>query len=125
MIARLKELEEELESLKTSISRDKLNNKPIEKDFIAFILHKLKTNELSSNEQKKRLINTFVSKAFIYKSGKLVLMFNYKKDGEIASYSEALEHISTKSPVLQISFGGPIGNLFKQLFNNSRICQGI
>lgn len=81
MIARMKELEEELESL-----------------------------EISSNEQKKRLINTFVSKAFIYKNGKLVLLFNYKKDGEIASYSEILEHISTKSPVLQIPFGGGEGN---------------
>lgn len=56
MIARMKELEEELESLETSISREKLNNKPIEKDFITFILHKFKTNEMSSNEQKRGLL---------------------------------------------------------------------
>ena len=121
MIARMKELEKELESLETSIAKEKLKNKPIEKDFITFILHKFKTNELSSNEQKKRLINTFVSKAFIYKNGKLVLMFNYKKDGEIASYSEILEHISTKSPVLQISSGGEKNTQFEHSINISLI----
>ena len=121
MIARMKELEKELESLDTSIAKEKLKNKPIEKDFITFILHKFKTNELSSNEQKKRLINTFVSKAFIYKNGKLVLMFNYKKDGEIASYSEILEHISTKSPVLQISSGGVKNTQFEHSINISLI----
>lgn len=86
-----------------------MDHEILDKDFIKFILEKFKTTQKDTIENKKRLIETFVSKAFLFDDGKLVLTFNYRKNGHLATHEEVSKNLQN-SRVRQISFGGDEGN---------------
>jgi len=109
MIERMKNLEEQKKQLETQIKLEKVNNEVLDKDFIKFILEKFKTTQKDTIENKKRLIETFISKAFLFDDGKLVITFNYRKNGHLATHEELLDVLKS-SKVRQISFGGDEGN---------------
>ena len=91
MISRMTQLENDKKELENKIKLESINHDIIEKDFILFLLKELKTTELDTLEHKKRLIETFVSKAFLFDDGKLVLTFNYRKNGQLATHQEVLD----------------------------------
>lgn len=107
MIGRMNELERRKKELVAKISLEKQEHEVIEKDFILFLLKKFKTTEQSSIENKRRLIETFVSKAFIFDDGRLVLTFNYKKNGHLATFEEI---INGPNAVRKIPIGGGAGH---------------
>lgn len=88
MIERMNTLEKEKKQLEKQIKLEKMDHEILDKDFIKFILEKFKTTQKDTIENKKRLIETFVSKAFLFDDGKLVLTFNYRKNGHLATHEE-------------------------------------
>lgn len=109
MIERMNSLEKQKKQLETQIKLEKMDHEILDKDFIKFVLDKFKTTQKDTIENKKRLIETFVSKAFLFDDGKLVLTFNYRKNGHLATHEEVLENLQG-TKVRQISFGGDGGN---------------
>lgn len=109
MIERMNSLEKQKKQLETQIKLEKMDHEILDKDFIKFVLEKFKTTQKDTIENKKRLIETFVSKAFLFDDGKLVLTFNYRKNGHLATHEEVLENLQG-TKVRQISFGGDEGN---------------
>lgn len=109
MIERMNKLEKDKKELENKILLEEMDNEIVDRDFIMFILKKFKTSKFDTLENKKRLIETFVSKAFLFNDGKLVLTFNYKKNGHLATHEEVIKILESPS-VRQISFGGDEGN---------------
>lgn len=109
MIKRMNELESDKKELENKIALEEMENEVVDRDFILFILKKFKTNKFDTLENKKRLIETFVSKAFLFNNGKLVLTFNYKKNGHLATHEEVIKILESPS-VRQISSGGGEGD---------------
>lgn len=106
MIARMNALESEKKELEAKIKREAMEHEIVDKDFILFILKKFKTKELDTLENKKRLIETFVSKAFLFDDGKLVLTFNYKKNNQLATHQEVLDVLDSGVRLIPIGGGG-------------------
>lgn len=105
MIDRMNNLEIEKKEIEKNIKIQSMNSDFIERDFIEFMLKKMRDNNLKSPENKKRLIETFVSKAFVFNDNRIAITFNYRKNGHLATFEETLENIQNAS-VRQISFGG-------------------
>lgn len=106
MIERMNTLESEKKELERKIKLEGAENEIIDKDFILFILKKFKTKELDSLENKKRLVETFVSKAFLFDDGKIVLTFNYKKNGHLATHQEVLDALDNSVRLFPIGGDG-------------------
>lgn len=105
MIKRMNTLEDQKKELETQIKLEKTNHEILDKDFVKFILEKFKTTQTDKIENKKRLVETFISKAFLFNDGKLVITFNYRKNGHLATHEEVIESLQS-SKVRQVSFGG-------------------
>ena len=109
MIERMNTLEKQKKQLEAQIKLEKMDHEVLDKDFVKFILEKFKTNQKDTIENKKRLVETFVSKAYLFDDGRLVLTFNYRKNGHLATHEEVLENLQN-SRVRLIAFGGGEGN---------------
>ncbi len=109
MIEHMNALEKDKKALKAQIKLEEMDHEILDKEFIKFILNKFKTTQKDTAENKKRLVETFVSKAFLFDDGKLVITFNYRKNGHLATHEEVLENLQN-SRVRQITFGGGGGN---------------
>ncbi len=109
MIERMNTLEKQKKELENQIKLEKMDHEVLNVDFVKFILKKFKTTKESNLENKKRLVETFISKAFLFDDGKLVITFNYRKNGHLATHEEVLENLHS-SKVRQIFFGGGGGN---------------
>lgn len=109
MIERMNTLEKQKKELENQIKLEKMDHEILDVDFVKFILKRFRTTNESNLENKKRLVETFISKAFLFDDGKLVITFNYRKNGHLATHEEVLENLHS-SKVRQISFGGGGGN---------------
>ena len=109
MIERMNELEKQKKTLEASIKLEKIDHEVLDADFIKFLLNKFKTTNSSNYENKKRLVETFVSKAFLFDDGKIVITFNYRKNGHLATHEDVLKTLQSQG-VLQTPFGGAEGN---------------
>lgn len=110
MIERMNELDHEVEEINKQIATEQLNQNVIDRDFIAYYLDKFKVDTKSNIENKKRLIETFISKAFLFDDGRLVLTFNYTKNGHLATHEEMLNILSDNNSVRCFPSGGAEGN---------------
>ena len=73
---RLEELEATVEDLEFEIQKEKAEKPKLERDVIIFLLDQLRDGDLSDVEYRKRLINTFVHKIFLY-DDRLLIVYNY------------------------------------------------
>ena len=105
VIERMNNLEIEKKEIEKNIKIQSMNSDFIERDFIEFMLKKIRDNNLKTPESKKRLVETFVSKAFLFNDNRVAITFNYRKDRHLATFEETLENLQNAS-VRQISFGG-------------------
>ena len=117
LINRMNALEKEKSQVEDEIIMLRLENQPLEADFVKFILQKYKTRVNDSLEKKKRLIRTFVNSIYLFEDGRIVLTYNYTKNGKLATYEDVLSCMTNKSSVRQISFGGDINRLNEQILD--------
>ena len=75
---RLDQLEELKAELEISIVQEEVGHDFIPKDKILFWLHKLRNIDITDDQQKQQLVDTFINSIYIYDDS-LVMAFNYKE----------------------------------------------
>lgn len=97
--ARLDQLEQSKDDLETKIQIEKIKKPKVEPEFLTFWLTRFRKMDMSSENGRKMLIDTFVSSIFLY-DDKLIITFNYR-DGKVEiSLSELNELAATGSDMV-------------------------
>ena len=78
---RLEELEEAKERLTVSILQEELQKPRLSKEQILFFLHRFRAIDTTKQEQRQRLIDSFVNAVYVY-DDKIILTFNYQDGTE-------------------------------------------
>ncbi len=73
---RLEELEIEKEDIEFEIAKEKAVKPKIERDVIIFLIEQFKDGDINDEEYRKRLIETFIHKVYLY-DDKLLIIYNY------------------------------------------------
>lgn len=105
---RLEELEATVEDLEYEIQKEQIKKPKIKKETILFLIDQLKDGDLSDIEYRKRLINTFVHKVYLY-DGKILLICNYTNTDTNTCETEFLEMADSVCSDIE-AFGPPIKN---------------
>lgn len=74
---RLDELEERKSQLEISILKEELQRPMLTREQIAFFIYRFRKYDIKNQEQRQRLIDSFVNAVYLYED-KCVLTFNYK-----------------------------------------------
>ena len=113
--AELERLEQEQETLEVQIAQEQIKRPVLSREQIELWITHFAKSELSSPEQKQRLIDIFLNGVYVY-DDKMVVTFNYK-DGERAMPLEDVESAITKENThlysecsSLVEFGDPYGN---------------
>lgn len=109
---RLDELEEQKSQLEISILQEEMQKPLLTREQIAFYIYRYRQYDVTNQEQRQRLIDTFVNAVYLYED-KCVLTFNYK-DGTKVITKEEVEgsDISWLSAVIAEKTIERIGSLF-------------
>lgn len=78
---RLEELEETKERLTVSILQEELQKPRLTKEQVLFFLHRFRALDTTKQEQRQRLIDSFVNAVYVY-DDKIILTFNYQDGTE-------------------------------------------
>ena len=78
---RLEELEGTKERLTVSILQEELQKPRLTKEQVLFFLHRFRTIDTNKEEQRQRLIDSFVNAVYVY-DDKIILTFNYQDGTE-------------------------------------------
>lgn len=78
---RLEELEETKERLTVSILQEELQKPRLTKEQVLFFLHRFRAVDTNKQEQRQRLIDSFVNAVYVY-DDKIILTFNYQDGTE-------------------------------------------
>ena len=110
----LENLEQEQERLEAAIAIEQIERPHISREQIEFWIMKFAGTDLTSVEQKQRLIDIFVNSVYVY-DDKMVVTFNYKDsekcidlDSVNAPKNKENTHSNECSPLFD--FGDPYGN---------------
>ena len=111
---RLEELEAVIEDLEFEIQQEKAERPKLERDMIIFLLDQLRDGDLSDVNYRKRLINTFVNKIYLY-DDKLLIVYNYTNRDTKVCEEELLALVEEKSSDTNAS-ASPIVSVSEQIF---------
>lgn len=76
----MEELEAAKEELEIKIANEKIAKPKLTEEQILFYLHKFRVLNMSKQSHRQRPIDTFITRIYLY-DDKLIITFNYKKDG--------------------------------------------
>ena len=85
---RLEELEATIDDLEFEIQNEKATKPKLEREMIVFLLDQLRDGDLSDINYRRKLINTFVHKIYLY-DDKLLIIYNYS-NRETNAHEESL-----------------------------------
>ena len=102
----LDELEEQKKNLELELFREEVKNPILTKDQILFALYNYRKLDLTTNEGKKQLVDSFVNSVYLY-DDHCIITFNYKNQSRTVTFNDV------KSSSLT-SAGSPKNN-FEQL----------
>ena len=74
---RLDELEDNKSKLEVSILQEELLKPILTREQVTFFLHKYRTMDITKQEERQRLIDTFINAIYVY-DDRIVFTFNYK-----------------------------------------------
>lgn len=111
---RLDELEATIDNLEFEIQKEKAEKPILDRSVIIFLLDKLRDGDLSDINYRKRLINTFVHKIFLY-DDKLLIIYNYTNRDTNVQEEQILALIEGKSSDINAS-APPIVSVSEHLF---------
>ena len=84
---RLDELEERKSQLEISILQEEMQKPLLTREQIAFYIYRYRQYDVTNQEQRQRLIDTFVNAVYLYED-KCVLTFNYKDGTKVITKEE-------------------------------------
>ena len=87
---RLEELEKARDELEAKIAQEKMDHPKISAEFMTFWLQRFRELDVTRQEHRRMLIDTFVNVIFLY-DDKMVLTFNYKEGQKTIKFSELEE----------------------------------
>ena len=143
---RLEELEETKERLTVSILQEELQKPRLTKEQVLFFLHRFRAIDTTKQEQRQRLIDSFVNAVYVY-DDKIILTFNYQDGTETITLDDingsdlgagappkleiaavkttAISHLTTEIPQTDFCFdhlkGTPWGSALLFLFTAAQI----
>ena len=85
--SRLEQLEASREDLEHRIALEKLAKPKVPKDFVEYWLRRFRMLDVSKEEHRKQLIETFLNAVYAY-DDKLLIVCNYKEGTKTVSFSE-------------------------------------
>ena len=111
--AALEKLEAEQEKLEIAISHEKMKRPTISRKQIEDWIMKFAKSDLSSPEQKQKIIDVFINSVYVY-DDKMVVFLNYRDGERCVRFDEAVSKktkpdTSVKCSTL-VSVGDPYGN---------------
>lgn len=74
---RLSDLEQSKSDLEEHITENRIQHPALTREQIAFFLDQFKATDINDEEQRQRLIDSFVNAVYVYED-KIILIFNYK-----------------------------------------------
>lgn len=84
---RLAELEENKAQLEQQIIQEKIKKPVLSLEQISFFLHQFKNTDVNNDEQRQRLIDSFVNAVYVF-DDKIVLTFNYRDSTKTVNLSD-------------------------------------
>ena len=74
---RLADLEQSKSDLEERITENRIQHPALTREQITFFLDQFKATDINDEEQRQRLIDSFVNAVYVYED-KIILIFNYK-----------------------------------------------
>ena len=87
---RLEQLEETKRELEARIAEEKLAKPKIKEEFIRFWLMRFRKLDMTQQEQRQALVDTFINAIYLY-DDKVLITFNYKEGTETVAFGEAVK----------------------------------
>ena len=87
---RLEQLEETKRELEARIAEEKLAKPKVTEEFIRFWLLRFRKLDMSQQEQRQALVDTFINAIYLY-DDKVLITFNYKEGTETVAFGEAVK----------------------------------
>lgn len=106
----LDELEEQKSNLESELFQAKVTNPILTKEQLLFAFSNLRKIDISTQEGKQRLIDTFVNSIYLY-DDHFIITFNYKGQSKTVTFEQL-----NSSPLT--SKGSPNGSVSNRLRNN-------
>lgn len=94
MKERLTALEEQKKQVEASIAQEKLTHPPLTLEGIVFFLQRFRKTDVSSEAERRQLIDHFVKAVVVY-DDKILLTFNYTTDNMTTRLAEGKEVMTT------------------------------
>ena len=85
---RLEALEEQRKELQARIAEEKLAKPKMKEEFVRFWLLRFRKLDMSQQEQRQALVDTFINAIYLY-DDKILITFNYKEGTETVTFGEA------------------------------------
>ena len=85
---RLEALEEQRKELQARIAEEKLAKSKMKEEFVRFWLLRFRKLDMSQQEQRQALVDTFINAIYLY-DDKVLITFNYKEGTETVTFGEA------------------------------------
>ena len=89
---RLEDLEEQRKELQARIAEERLAKPKMKEEFVRFWLLRFRKLDMSQQEQRQALVDTFVNSIYLY-DDKVLITFNYKEGTETVTFGEATEAV--------------------------------
>lgn len=83
----LDELEEQKKNLELEFFREEVKNPILTKDQILFALYNYRKLDLTTNEGKKQLVDSFVNSVYLY-DDHCIITFNYKNQSRTVTFND-------------------------------------
>lgn len=80
-MARLSELEAQKSGIKVKIAREEIKSAVLSKEQILFWLTKMKDSDILNEENRERIIDTFINSIYVY-DDKVVINYNCREDSD-------------------------------------------
>jgi hypothetical protein len=84
---RLDELEQTKSALEISILQEEIQRPPLTREQIAFWICRFRETDVTSREQRQRLVDSFVNSVYLY-DDRLIVTFNYKDGARTVSLND-------------------------------------
>ena len=121
---RLEALEEQRKELQARIAEEKLAKPKMKEEFVRFWLLRFRKLDMSQQEQRQALVDTFINAIYLY-DDKVLITFNYKEGTETVTFGEAskAEESSDMSARGALGIGGFHSHLAgQQALLQRRVC---
>lgn len=93
---RLEALEEQRKELQARIAEDRLAKPKMKEEFVRFWLLRFRKLDMSQQEQRQALVDTFINSIYLY-DDKVLITFNYKEGTQTISFDDVAEVASKEN----------------------------